>query len=257
MNSGKSAEVTIDTSQHKAARVAGFMFLFAFLVPTLNWTLGLSRFIVVENVVATAKNIIANEWLFRVGIAVELIMSVGLIVLAVALYTVLKTVNRNLALLALSLKLVEAAIVAAIVLASFIALRISDGATSLTAFTPEQLLAPVGFLLNQHTIVYSIPMVFLGLNMTVFFYLFLRSKYIPGLLAGFGILSFAIILIHALGNILAPRYATMTVVEFICYTPSGIAEIVVGMLLLVKGIKVPQDDSRTSESPETAINNMR
>ena len=112
-----------DTLLGKAAKVAGFMFLFAFIVPTLNWVFVLSKFIVVENVIATGNNIIANDSIFRIGITIELIMSVGLVVLALALFTILKPVNRNLALLALSLKLVEAASVAVIVLVYFVALQ--------------------------------------------------------------------------------------------------------------------------------------
>ena len=69
-------------SNRNAARVAGFMLLFAFIVPTLNWAFVLSKFIVADNVMATAQNIMANDLLFRVGITIELIMSIGLIVLA-------------------------------------------------------------------------------------------------------------------------------------------------------------------------------
>lgn len=48
------------------------MFLFSFIIPTLNWALGLSKLVVAESVSATASNIVANQALFRVGIAVEL-----------------------------------------------------------------------------------------------------------------------------------------------------------------------------------------
>ena len=48
-------------SNSKVARVAGFMFLFAFIVPTLNWAFVLSKFIVAEDIMATAKNIMAND----------------------------------------------------------------------------------------------------------------------------------------------------------------------------------------------------
>nr|QNO54294.1 hypothetical protein FGBIHFOD_00034 [Methanosarcinales archaeon ANME-1 ERB7] len=185
MNSTKTTARIADTSQRKAARVAGFMFLFSLIVPLFNWIFVLSKLIVAENVIATANNIMANELLFRIGITIELIMSVGLIVLGLALYIILKPVNKNLALLALLWKLAEAIIVAVIVLVSFIALQILNGGAYLTAFTLEQLQAPVGFLLNEHTVLYSIPMVFLGLGSIVFFYLFFKSKYIPRILAGF------------------------------------------------------------------------
>ena len=230
-----------DTSQHKAAKVAGFMFLFAFIIPTLNWVLVLSSFNVAENSIATANNIMANEMLYRFGITVELVMCIGLIVLALALYTILKPVNRHIALLALLLKLVEASIVAAIVLVSFVALQMLNGEAFSTGFTPEQLKAPVGFLLNTHTVVYAIPMVFLGLDMTVFSYLFLKSSYIPRLLAGFGIVSFVLILIHALMYILAPQYAAMPINQLIFWAPSGLFEIVIGIWLLSKGLKVPNE----------------
>lgn len=230
----------IDTSQRKAARVAGFMFLFSLIVPLLNWTFVLSKLVIEENVIATANNIMSNEFQFRIGITIELIMSVGLIVLGLALYIVLKPVNKNLALLALLLKLVEATIAAAIVLISFIALQVLNGDVYVTVFTPAQLQVPVGLFLNAHFATYSIPMVFLGLDMMVFFYLFFKSKYIPRILAGFGILSFALIFIHALMFILAPEYATMPINQIIFWAPSGLFEIIIGIWLLSKGIKVQQ-----------------
>ncbi|MHC4638954.1 MAG: DUF4386 domain-containing protein [Planctomycetota bacterium] len=237
-----------DASQRKAARVAGFMFLFSLIGPSLNWTFVLSEFIVAENVIATANNIMANELLFRIGIAIELIMSVGLIVLALALYIILKPVNKNLALLALLWKLVEATIVAAIVLVSFIALQVLKGDAYLTVFAPEQLQVPVGLILNAHFAIYSIPMVFLGLDMIVFSYLFFKSKYIPRILAGFGILSFALVLIHALMYILAPKCATMPINQIVFWAPSGLFEILIGIWLLSKGLKVQQGDNHIKEA---------
>jgi hypothetical protein len=248
MNSNKKTARIVDTSQRKVVRVAGFMFLFSLIVPLLNWTVILSKLIVAENVIATANNIMANELLFRIGISIELIMSVGLIVLALALYIILKPVNKNLALLALLWKLAEAIIVAVIVLISFIALQILDGEAYLTVFTLEQLQAPVGFLLNEHTVLYSIPMVFLGLDMIVFSYLFFKSKYIPKILAGFGILSFALIFIHALMYIITPKYATMLINQIIFYAPSGLFEIIIGIWLLFKGINVQQGDNHIKEA---------
>ena len=230
----------IDTSLSKAAKVAGFMFLFAFIVPTLNWVFVLSKFIVIENVIATANNIMANEVLFRVGLTIELIMSVGLVVLALALYIILKPVNRNLALLALALKLVEAAVAVVILLISFIALQVLNGDAYVAAFTPEQLRFFVGYLLNEHTAIYSVPMVFLGLDMMIFSYLFFKSKYIPKVLAGFGIISFALILIQSLMYILAPKCAALPINQIIFWAPSGLFEIVIGIWLLFKGLKVQQ-----------------
>ena len=127
---------------------------------------------------------------------------------------------------------------AAIVLISFITLQVAKGGAYISIFTPEQLQTPIGLILNSHTALFSIPMVFLGLDMMLFSYLFFKSNYIPKLLAGFGVISFALIFIHALMFILTPIYATMPINQIIFWAPSGIFEIVIGIWLLSKGLKI-------------------
>jgi len=222
MKPGNTITNTYDSSLQKAVKIAGLMFLLNFLAPTLNWIFVLSKLIVPGNAGGTTKNILANQILFRTGITIELLMSAGLVALGLALYKILKTANKDLALLGLLLKLIEAAIVAVISLISFIAL-LADNNTA-------------GILLNAHTAIYAIPMVFLGLDMVIFSFLFLKSKYIPGILAGFGIISFMLIFLHALMYILAPRLAVMPIYQIIFWTPSGLFEILIGTWLLSKGI---------------------
>jgi hypothetical protein len=86
-------------------------------------------------------------------------------------------------------------------------------------------------------------MLFLGLDMMVFSYLFFQSKYIPRILAGFGILSFALIFIHASMYIIAPEYAMMPINQIIFWAPSGIFEVVIGIWLLFKGARIPEMDN--------------
>jgi hypothetical protein len=160
--------------------------------------------------------------------------------LGLALYIILKPVSKNLSLLALLLKLVEATIASCIVLISFIALQLSNVKEYISIFTAEQLQVPVGLILNVHTAVFSIPMVILGLDMMVFSCLFFKSKYIPRILAGFGVFSFTLIFIHALMFILAPKYATIPINQVIFWAPSALFEIIIGIWLLTKGLKIQQ-----------------
>jgi len=220
------------------------MFLFAFIIPTLNWALVLSKFNVPGDALATAKNIMADTFLFRLGISVELLMAIGLVVLGLALYVILKSVNKHLALLALVLKLAEATLMAVTVLLPFIALEFTQADASATTLTHEQMQMPLGLLFNAHTAITAVPMVFLGLDMMLFCYLFLKSKYIPRLLAGFGILSFFLILVQSLLFILAPEYATMPINQIVFWAPSGLFEIVIGLWLLIKGINLQEVDNR-------------
>jgi hypothetical protein len=228
-----------DTSQHKAAKAAGFIFLFIVTGWILNWTFIDSKLHVTGNVLTTVNNIMANELLFRIGIINELIFSVSGMFLAAALYIILKPVNRNLALLAFCLKMVETVIAAVIVLAAFIALQMLNGKALLTAMKPEQFMDIAGLFFNVRSTGSTISMVFLGLNFTLFFYLLLKSRYVPGILAGFGIISYSLILIYSLSNILLPSNTAVNSVSMIFYTPSILFEILIGLWLIFKGLKIP------------------
>jgi len=239
---------TAETSLSKTARITGFMFLLSLMVPLLNWIFVLSKFIAAKNAIDAAHNILANEFLFRIGIINDLITSAVAVVLALALYIILKSVNKNLALLALLLKLTEAILWAVIALSNFIALLILNGQASLTVFEPQQVQALVGLFLNARSSLSAIPMVFLGLNLVVFLYLLFKSKYVPRILAGFGILSYALIFIYALITILSPNYAAIMIIQIICWAPSCLFEVIIGLWLLIKGVNVQQGDKPTLES---------
>jgi hypothetical protein len=91
---------TIDESQRKAARVAGFTYLVA-LAAVVFANFGIhERLIVAGNAAQTARNIMAHERLFRISIALDLTYCAGLLLLLTALYVILKPINRHLALLA-------------------------------------------------------------------------------------------------------------------------------------------------------------
>jgi hypothetical protein len=96
----------IDDSQRTAARVAGFAYLITFAtVVYVNFGIH-DRLIVENNDAETARNILAHERLFRVGIAGDLVYCAGIVVLLTAVYVILKPVNRGLALLAAFWRLV-------------------------------------------------------------------------------------------------------------------------------------------------------
>jgi len=237
-----------DVSLQKTARVAGSMFLCSLIVPTLNWVFILSKFISSENVINTGQNILGNEFLFRIGIINELITSVIIVVLALALYIILKSINKNLAMLALFLKLIEAMLWAVIALGHFIALLILNGQASLTAFEPEKIQAIVGLFLNIYIATTAVPGVFVGLNLMIFSYLLFKSKYIPSILAAFGVLSYVLVFIYDSLTILLPNYATIMIIQIICTTPIGIFQLIIGIWLVFRGLNIQLQDNPPHES---------
>jgi len=102
-------------SQRTAARVAGFGILIwiitgAYLFSVLNS--GITEGIPGEKAIIAASNIKANEWLLYIVIASILIIITCNVVVALALYVVLKPVNKNLTLLAAVFRLTYAIIFA-------------------------------------------------------------------------------------------------------------------------------------------------
>ena len=217
------------------------------LVPSLNWIFVLSKFIVAENVIATAHNILANQLLFRISIINQLITSVIAVVLALAFYIILKSANKNLALLALFLKLVEVILSAVIALGHFIALLALNEQTALIVFDPEPVEALVGLFLNVYISITAIPGMFFGLSLMIFSFLLFKSKYVPGKLAVFGVFSYVLVFIYDALVILFPNFATVTIIQIIGSAPIAFFQIVIGLWLLFKGVNVQSQGNEAYE----------
>src|SRR5438552_9547501 len=80
-------------------RWAGLLYVFMSILGFFAMGYVPDKLIVYGNAAATANNIAAHETLFRLGIAAELVGQAGFIFVALALYYLLKRVNRRHALL--------------------------------------------------------------------------------------------------------------------------------------------------------------
>jgi len=179
----------IDDSQRKAARVAGFAGLIPIpFVTYANFAIH-ARLIVEGNVAETARNIIAQQTLFRVGIVFDLIYSAGILVLLTALYVVLKPIDRTLALLAAFFRLIYALMWVRMTLNLFDALRLLSSADYLRAFEAERLQALARLSLSASFDEYYVGLLFWGLAATICSYLLFKSNYIPRALAAFGMIA--------------------------------------------------------------------
>lgn len=84
---------------HRQARIAGFLYVLLALVAPLRLMYIPSKLIVRGDASATACNILAHEALFRWGIVADLVAGTILIFVVLALYRLLRPVNRSLAVL--------------------------------------------------------------------------------------------------------------------------------------------------------------
>jgi hypothetical protein len=226
---------TIDESQRKAARLAGFTFLFAIaIVVVANYGISF-RLSVPGNAAETARNIIANEGLFRINIACDLLHGAAIGVLLSALYVILKPVDRNLALVAAFCRLVVALMWGIIALNMLVALRLLGGATYLSVFEAERLQALAKLHLDAGYEAYYIGLPFWTLASTVCSYLWFKSRYVPRALAAFGMAASAWCVFCAFAFLISPNFQN-TVHPGWFDIPMVIFEMALGLWLLFKGL---------------------
>ena len=229
------AVTTFDESQRKAARVAGFAFLFAIaIVIVANYGVNF-RFIIPGDAAETARNIVAHETLFRINIACNLIYAATLIVLLSALYVILKPVSRNLALVAAFFRLVLAFMWSLTALNTLGALRLLGDAAYLPVFGTDQLQTLARLQLASSYDAYYVGLPFWGLASTVCSVLWFKSRFIPRPLAAFGVISSAWCVFCAFAFLIFPHF-DKTVGASWFDVPLVLFEMALGIWLLFKGL---------------------
>ena len=118
ISTNKMAEIKTGTSLQVYARVAGLAYIVIILLGIFSVNYIDTNIIVQGNDTATVNNISGNELRFRISVLSELVMYILVVLLSLALYVILKSVNKNLALLALLWRFGEAIIRASIVVLS-------------------------------------------------------------------------------------------------------------------------------------------
>jgi hypothetical protein len=217
-----------DISQPAAARIAGVALLVIILSSAL------SNNLVVADAAATAHNISTHERQFRIGLAGEMIMLNSDVVLALALYALLKPINRTLALLGAFWRIANATVLGVGIMASLVAPRLLDDTRYLTAFKTDQMQALARQLLDVHGAAMLVGLIFFGLGAATHSYLLWQSRYIPRLLSGSYFVVTALIVICCFAIILFPSIGAMIDPWFVL--PDFVVELVVALWLTIKGV---------------------
>ncbi len=229
---------TIEPSQRTAARVVGLAYLLALPPAVFAEFLVLGR-LVSSDAAETARNIVAHERLFRLGIACNLGVFALDVALIAALYVTLKPVHRGLALLAAFWRMIETATLVGTTLNDFTVLRLLSGVDYLHSFEPERVQALARLAISAHGAGYNVGLFFAGLGSTVFCYLWLESGFIPKALAAWGVFASALLGACAFTFIVFPEVAK--VVTIVYYgTPIFTFELATGLWLTGRGIRPPR-----------------
>jgi hypothetical protein len=228
------ASYSIDESQRTAARAAGWSYLITFaMVCYANF--GMHDRLISRSASESARNILAHEQLFRVGIVGNLFYCVGVVILVTALYVILRPVSRGIALLAALLRLIWVLMWLTATLRFFDALRLIEGDDNLRTFNPDNLHALARAYMDARVDYYYVGLLFGALASIVCAYLWYKSRYIPRALAAFGFVSSVWAVVCTVAFIVYPNFSDVVNLWWFDM-PMGIFDIVLSFWLLIKGL---------------------
>lgn len=230
-------KLTINEVQQKAAKVAGIGFLLAIVIVVCSNYAIIFRLVVPGNVAETAQNIKANQTLFLINIVFDLIYAANVIVILAALYLILKSVNRYLALIATFFRMLIPIMWSITALSMFNAVRFLGDNSFLNVFENDQLQTLAKLQLTAGYDAYYISLFFWTLASTVCSYLLFKSGYIPKMLSGFGIVTSVWGVITTTAFIISPGFENI-VHPMLYDMPLVIFEITTGIWFLVKGLNL-------------------
>jgi hypothetical protein len=236
---------TAETSPLVYARVAGFMYLFLIVFGIAGQVTRMS-FIEPGDAATTAINIMANSILFSAANVSWLISEMFLLLLGLALYVVLKPVNKILASLMVLFVVVGVAIESINTLNQFAALQLLSGADYLTVFEADQLNAQVMYHLDLWEAGYGIATIMsFGPWLIPAGYLMYTSGYFPKILGVLAVIAGIGISIEGFQLFLLPGYE---VISNVAGVAAVIGEFAICGWLLIKGVNVEQWEKRALES---------
>jgi len=210
------------------ARIAGG----ALLVICLSGLLGNN--LAVGDVAGTARNILAHDREFRIGIWGELLMLNADIVLAVAFFALLKPVNPPLALLGTLWRFANAVLLGSGVVASLVALDILGASPQGTKLGETQLWTSAHQFLDIHGTAMEVGLIFFGLGACVHACLLWRARYIPRALSGAYVAVALLIAVSFSSAIVFP--VLDAVIDPWSIIPDFIVELAVALWLLIRGV---------------------
>lgn len=219
--------------QRTYARLAGICFLADLVLQGLgdSVTIVLRRG---ETFAETARYAAANALLWRVSLLEVGFSWIVIGILAFALYAVLEPVDKRLAQLALCLRLG-----ASFVGAASLMFRVAQGwlytaSATESRFTTEQLHTLVAVLKRGAGEGIEVAWMFLGAGSTLFFLLFLRSRYLPAVVARLGIFGSALLIPMSAVMFVYPQYIGELKLVGV---PGLLANVATALWLLVKGLR--------------------
>ncbi len=217
---------------HMYARLAGALYLLVIVIGLLGEAAIRGPLVVWGDAAATAQHIAESQFLWRLGVAGQLLLLVCATGLTCLWYLLLRQVNSNLTLLAMFFGLVSLA------MESVGALHLHAALTPLTSAAFGVLDAPqrdtmVYQAIVAHAQAFGIALIFFGVQCLIVGHLIRNSGYFPKALGTLLQLAGLCYLINSFSQVLFPSLSLFPAILI----PSLVGESACCLWLLVKGIK--------------------
>ena len=248
MNTNKKTARSADISPRKAVTSLRFLYLLWFVIGPFSLMYVPTTLIVSGDAAATANNIMANEWLFRMGIAGSLITQIIQILVVLVLYKLLKPVSKNYASLMVAFALVGIPMAMLNTLNQVAALILLNGADFLKVLGTDQLHIQMMFFLDLYKQGVFIPTIFWGLWLFPFSYLIYKSGYFPKILGVLVMMGCIGYLLDSFTHILLSNYADYEAILDPVILLLTLGELPFMIWFLIKGVNVKQWKKRALES---------
>ena len=216
---------------HKHAKFAGWFYFLIILTSILSLIFLGGKYTVMGDSATTVAKMSNSPMYVRITAVYEVIMFSAVIFLSVLLFELTKHLDAALARTAMLLRMAEAVLgYFGIILTLCILSTVSAGTTTVGTDT-----LPI-LLYDLKDLTYKVLMVCISLGTVIFFSLFHKAKYVPKYLTVWGIVGFTLMIVASLLQILDLQAGV--VVNVIAAALAISFELVVGLWLIIKGIKV-------------------
>lgn len=221
----------------KTAHQTGWLYLAFLVIGVFNFFYIPSIIYVHDDAVRTAKNILENEFLFRLSILSNLAGQIIFIFLVLSLYQIFAGVNRAHARIMVALVIASVPASFLIILHQFSSLTLLSGANFLQVFADNQLQALSMYHYESYNDGIKIVGIFWGLWLYPFGWLVIRSGFMPKLLGVLLIIGCFAFLIDSGSYLLIPKYYQS--ISNVVALPMTVGEISMIFWLIFKGVKGP------------------
>ncbi|MYN09794.1 DUF4386 domain-containing protein [Pseudoduganella aquatica] len=219
------------------ARLGGVLYLIIIVIGLLGEALIRGTLVVGGDPAATVRRIQESEWLWRLGVAAQMLLLVCAVALTWIFYVLLRPVSKNLSLLVVLFAITSLAVesVSALQLQSML-----DTLAMAKYLKPDDLpqLHVMAYLtVLSHAQAFGLALIFFGVEILIVGYVIWKSGYIPKAIGVLMQLAGVCYLINSFSMVLSPALASMLFPAILL--PALVGESAFCLWLLFKGVGQP------------------